>query len=216
MVRPPPRTRLGHWESTQLAEKLGIDRSPGSGAWRLPDSPGRRPRKGRGAARCRQAAGVPHLRRGRECPGLLAARCANGAWRGFDVDICRALPPRSSAMQQRSISSRSIRWRIFSRPATSIWCLRGLTQTFGREVSGALRFGPIVLYDGQGFLVPKKARHRKSRRAVGQEHLRIDGCRLPYRSAQLFPPAQSHAESGGEDAARRGGRRLSSPASARR
>jgi general L-amino acid transport system substrate-binding protein len=34
--------------------------------------------------------------------------------------------------------------------------LRGLTWTSGREISGALRFGPIILYDGQGFLVPKK------------------------------------------------------------
>jgi len=34
--------------------------------------------------------------------------------------------------------------------------LRGLTWTSGREIAGMLRFGPIVLYDGQGFLVPKK------------------------------------------------------------
>jgi general L-amino acid transport system substrate-binding protein len=33
--------------------------------------------------------------------------------------------------------------------------LRGLTWTSGRELPGDLRFGPIVLYDGQGFLVPK-------------------------------------------------------------
>jgi general L-amino acid transport system substrate-binding protein len=34
--------------------------------------------------------------------------------------------------------------------------LRGLTWTFGREIRSDVRFGPIVLYDGQTFLVPKR------------------------------------------------------------
>ena len=34
--------------------------------------------------------------------------------------------------------------------------LRGLTWTYGREARSELRFGPIVFYDGETFLVPKR------------------------------------------------------------
>lgn len=92
-------------------------------------------------------------------PGLpgFALRDARGAWRGFDVDVCRALAAavfgdatkvafvpvpaqdRFGALQKGEIDILS----------------RNTSVTFARDAGLGLTFPAVTYYDGQGFLVPK-------------------------------------------------------------
>jgi general L-amino acid transport system substrate-binding protein len=92
---------------------------------------------------------------GANVPGF-SQQGANGAWRGFDVDICKAVAAAIFGDAAKIVFKPIDTVENFLKTPDIDLVLRGLTQTFGREVAGALRFGPIVLYDGQGFLVPKK------------------------------------------------------------
>lgn len=92
---------------------------------------------------------------GANVPGF-SQQGANGAWRGFDVDICRSVAAAIFGDATKIAFKPIDTVENFLKDRDIDLVLRGLTQTFGREVAGALRFGPIVLYDGQGFLVPKK------------------------------------------------------------
>jgi general L-amino acid transport system substrate-binding protein len=77
-------------------------------------------------------------------------------WSGFDVDLCRAMAaailgdPAKAAFKPIDVLP-----RFLQSPDIDV-VLRGLTWTFGREARSEVRFGPIVLYDGQTFLVPKR------------------------------------------------------------
>jgi general L-amino acid transport system substrate-binding protein len=92
---------------------------------------------------------------GANVPGF-SQRDANGAWRGFDVDICRSIAAAIFGDATKIAFKPIDTVENFLKDRDIDLVLRGLTWTFGREVAGALRFGPAVLYDGQGFLVPKK------------------------------------------------------------
>jgi general L-amino acid transport system substrate-binding protein len=80
---------------------------------------------------------------------------ANGRMQGFDADICRAVAAAifgdAEKIQFKPIDT----LQTFMRSPDIDVVLRGLTWTFAREVPGPLRFGPIVMYDGESFLVPK-------------------------------------------------------------
>ena len=77
-------------------------------------------------------------------------------WIGFDVDLCRAIAaavlgdPAKAAFRPIDVLPRFLQSQDID------VVLRGLTWTFGREIRSDVRFGPIVLYDGQTFLVPKR------------------------------------------------------------
>jgi general L-amino acid transport system substrate-binding protein len=92
---------------------------------------------------------------GANVPGF-STRDANGAWRGFDTDLCKAIAAGifgdATKLRFKPVDTLV---NFAADPEIDV-VLRGLTWTSGREVPGGLRFGPIVLYDGQGFLVPKK------------------------------------------------------------
>ncbi len=92
---------------------------------------------------------------GANVPGF-SQRDAAGAWRGFDVDICKTVAAGIFGDASKIAFKPIDTVENFLKDRDIDLVLRGLTSTFGREVSGQLRFGPIVLYDGQGFLVPKK------------------------------------------------------------
>ena len=92
---------------------------------------------------------------GANVPGF-SQQGANGAWRGFDVDICRSIAAAIFGDATKIAFKPIDTVESFLKNPDIDLVLRGLTQTFGREIAGALRFGPILLYDGQGFLVPKK------------------------------------------------------------
>lgn len=83
---------------------------------------------------------------------------SNGRWQGFFVDFGRALaiavfndPDKvqfiASSPQQRLPALQSGEFDIL---------LSGVTQTFTRATKLGFHFGPVVFYDGQGLLVPKK------------------------------------------------------------
>jgi len=83
---------------------------------------------------------------------------AQGVYSGFDIDICKAL---SAAIfgdpgkvkyvpltaQQRFTALQSGEVDILS---------NNTTWTLTRDTDLGLNFGPVVFYDGQGFMVPKK------------------------------------------------------------
>jgi general L-amino acid transport system substrate-binding protein len=83
-----------------------------------------------------------------------AERTAQGVWRGFDIDICRAIAAAilgdADAVRFMEVISAS---ELDAMPEIDL-AARRLTWTLTREASHGLMFGPIVFFDGQGFLVP--------------------------------------------------------------
>lgn len=89
-------------------------------------------------------------------PGF-AAPDANGVWKGFDVDLCRAVAaaifgdpekveytPLTSAVRFTALSSGEVDMLA-----------RNTTWTFSRDVDLKTEFTGINYYDGQGFMIPK-------------------------------------------------------------
>jgi len=89
-------------------------------------------------------------------------------WRGFDVDLCRAVAaailgdPAKAAFAPLDVLPRFLQSNDID------VVLRGLTWTFGREARSDVRFGPIVFYDGQTFLVPKSANIQTAEQLSGK------------------------------------------------
>lgn len=93
---------------------------------------------------------------GADVPGF-SQRSARGEWSGFDIDICKAIAAAIFGQPGKVVFRPIDTVETFVRERDIDVVLRGLTWTSGRETGGAqLRFGPIALYDGQAFLVPKK------------------------------------------------------------
>ncbi len=87
-----------------------------------------------------------------------AAPDNQGRWSGFDIDICRALSAAIFGVadkvkyvpltaQQRFTALQSGEVDILS---------NNTTDTLQRDTALGLNFAPVVFYDGQGFMVPKK------------------------------------------------------------
>jgi general L-amino acid transport system substrate-binding protein len=74
---------------------------------------------------------------------------------GFDADVCRAVAAAIFGDAEKIAFKPIDTLETFRRSPEIDLVLRGLTWTFRREAAGDLRFGPIVMYDGQSFLVPK-------------------------------------------------------------
>jgi ABC-type amino acid transport substrate-binding protein len=92
---------------------------------------------------------------GADVPGF-SQQSADGQWRGFDVDICEAIGAAIFGAPGKVVFRPVETLQTFLREPDIDIVLRGLTWTSGRELQDRMRFGPIVLYDGQAFLVPKK------------------------------------------------------------
>jgi general L-amino acid transport system substrate-binding protein len=87
-----------------------------------------------------------------------AAPDNQGRWSGFDIDICRALSAAIFGVadklnyvpltaQQRFTALQSGEVDVLS---------NNTTDTLQRDTALGLNFAPVVFYDGQGFMVPKK------------------------------------------------------------
>ena len=83
---------------------------------------------------------------------------SQGHWAGFDVDVCRALSAAIFGVadkvkyvpltaQQRFTALQSGEVDLLS---------NNTTDTLQRDTALGLNFAPVVFYDGQGFMVPKK------------------------------------------------------------
>jgi general L-amino acid transport system substrate-binding protein len=92
-------------------------------------------------------------------PGLpgFALRDAKGEWRGFDVDICRAVAAAAlgdaGKVRFMTIDTRD-RFSALQKGEIDVLS-RNTSQTFARDAGLRLTFPVITYYDGQGFLVPK-------------------------------------------------------------
>ena len=79
-----------------------------------------------------------------------------GDWRGFDVDVCRAVAAAvlgdAKAVRFTAISAQD-RFAALSSGKIDILS-RNTSWTFGRD-AGALDFPAVTYFDGQGFLAPK-------------------------------------------------------------
>jgi len=78
-----------------------------------------------------------------------------GRYSGFDVDICRALSAAIFGQPDRVRYLITPTIQDFLKASDIDLVSRRLTWTLTREGLGVL-FGPVMFYDGQGFLFPKK------------------------------------------------------------
>jgi general L-amino acid transport system substrate-binding protein len=81
---------------------------------------------------------------------------AQGSYRGFDTDLCRALAAAilKSAAAVRFVPVSRLD-EFLARDDVDV-TVRRLTWTLQREGRGLL-FGPIMFYDGQGFMLPRRS-----------------------------------------------------------
>ncbi len=79
----------------------------------------------------------------------------DGRYSGFDIDICRAVSAAIFGVPDKVkfIAAPSI--DVFRHSPGPDLVIRRLTWTLTREAPLGLMFGPIIYFDGQGFLVPK-------------------------------------------------------------
>src|SRR5438876_5157308 len=87
-----------------------------------------------------------------------AAPDSQGRWAGFDVDVCRAL---SAAIFGAADKVRYVpltaQQRFTALQSGEVDLLsNNTTDTLQRDTALGLNFAPVVFYDGQGFMVPKK------------------------------------------------------------
>ena len=104
--------------------------------------------KARGVLRCVVSTGIAGF----------AYPDANGVWKGFDIDFCRATAAAvlGDASKIKAVTSTGkTRFTLLnSGEGDVLW--RNTTVTFSRDVGVKLRFHGINYYDGQGFMVSKE------------------------------------------------------------
>nr|WP_283254433.1 amino acid ABC transporter substrate-binding protein [Ramlibacter paludis] len=100
----------------------------------------------RGVLRCGVSEGIAGF----------SARDAAGRWSGLDADFCRAVAAAAlgsaDKVQFLPLSAAS-RFPALQSGAIDL-LVRQATWTLGREIGLGARFAGILLYDGQGFMVP--------------------------------------------------------------
>jgi len=103
--------------------------------------------KDRGVLRCVVSTGIAGF----------AYPDANGVWRGFDVEFCRATAAAvlGDATKIKAVTSTGkTRFTLLNAGEGDVLC-RNTTITFSRDVGVKLRFHGVNYYDGQGFMVNK-------------------------------------------------------------
>lgn len=94
---------------------------------------------------------------------------ADGKWRGFDVDYCRALAAAifndAEKVEYRPLTAQA---RFTALQSKEIDVLsRNTTWTLSRDASLGLNFTTILFYDGQGIMVPTKSQVKAVRNLDG-------------------------------------------------
>ncbi|MCY4438787.1 MAG: transporter substrate-binding domain-containing protein, partial [Deltaproteobacteria bacterium] len=87
-----------------------------------------------------------------------AAPDDKGVWKGFDVDVCRAVAAAvfgdANKLKYKHLTGKT---RFTALRSAEIDMLsRNTTWTFSRDVDLQLTFVGVNYYDGQGFMAPKK------------------------------------------------------------
>jgi len=103
-------------------------------------------------------------------PGVagFAAVSKDGRYGGFDIDICRAVAAAIFGTPDKVRFTDVAAVDEFRRNPALDLVARRLTWTVTRESPLGLIFGPIVYYDGQGFLVPKSTGVSGARQLAGK------------------------------------------------
>jgi len=82
---------------------------------------------------------------------------ANGVWKGFDIDFCRATAAAvlgdASKIKAVTATGKTRFTKLNAGEGDVLW--RNTTITFSRDVGVKLRFHGVNYYDGQGFMVKK-------------------------------------------------------------
>ncbi len=81
-----------------------------------------------------------------------------GTWRGFDADFCRAIAVAvlgDAAKVEFLPFTQQQRFSGLASGEADV-LVNGTSQTISRAMGRGFHFGPVYLYDGQGFLAPKK------------------------------------------------------------
>src|SRR5438046_6538449 len=83
---------------------------------------------------------------------------SQGRWAGFNVDICRALSAAIfGAADKVKYVPLTAQQRFSAMQSGEVDLLSNKpTDTLQRDTALGLNFAPVVFYDGQGFMVPKK------------------------------------------------------------
>src|SRR6202048_274292 len=83
---------------------------------------------------------------------------SQGRWTGFNVDICRALSAAIfGAADKVKYVPLTAQQRFTALQSGEVDLLsNNTTDTLQRDTALGLNFAPVVFYDGQGFMVPKK------------------------------------------------------------
>jgi general L-amino acid transport system substrate-binding protein len=102
-------------------------------------------------------------------PGVAGfATVKDGRYSGFDTDICRAVAAAIFGTPNKIKFTEVASVDMFRKTPALDMVVRRLTWTLSRESPLGLMFGPIVYYDGQGFLVPKSAGVTSARQLIGK------------------------------------------------
>src|SRR6266850_433234 len=94
---------------------------------------------------------------------------SQGRWAGFNVDICRALSAAIfGAADKVKYVPLTAQQRFTALQSGEVDLLsNNTTDTLQRDTALGLNFGPVVFYDGQGFMVPKKLGVKSSKELNG-------------------------------------------------
>jgi len=127
-------------------EKAPAPKAPvaAPGAYEAAKSPTLEAVRKRGYVACGVHAGLPGF----------ALKDARGEWRGFDVDICRAVAAATlgdSAKVRFTVIGAQDRFGALRKGSLDILS-RNTSETFARDAGLGVTFPVITYYDGQGFL----------------------------------------------------------------
>lgn len=102
-------------------------------------------------------------------PGVAGfATVKDGRYSGFDTDICRAVAAAIFGTPDKIKFAEVATVDSFRKNNAVDMAVRRLTWTLTRETPLGLMFGPIVYYDGQGFLVPKSGGITSAKQLAGK------------------------------------------------
>lgn len=138
----PPRPEAGTPDKTPAAKA-----NAAQPAYRAAKSPTLEKVRARGYVACGVHAGLPGF----------ALRDARGAWRGFDVDICRAVATATlgdAAKVRFTVIGAQDRFGALQKGQLDLLS-RNTSETFARDAGLGLTFPVTTYYDGQGFLAPR-------------------------------------------------------------
>ena len=101
-----------------------------------------------------------------EVPGFSSVD-ASGRYSGLDVDMCRALAVAILGDPAKVRFVRTDTVQEFLKAPDIDVVSRRLTWNLSREGRSGLRFGPVMFYDGQGFMVPRRSKITSPRQLAG-------------------------------------------------